>query len=191
MSENDTLSCDVPGAAQDGSPGFTNCTRTAAVEVFAKFRKLTITSTRRHFDSMSRQTGINGALTAALWEIKQSPGLRVCDLSGAMAIHQSTASNLVDKLINMKLVGRNASDSDRRVIRFHLTPEGEELVKRAPQPSRILLQDALTKLTPEALKTLNDLLDFLIRQLDSSSEETSRPGAEKQIPEADYSNEPA
>jgi DNA-binding MarR family transcriptional regulator len=184
VSEKTALSLDVPWPPEDGGPDSAYCTRTAAVEVFAKFRRLTITSTRRHFHSMSRRTGINGAMTAALWEIKRSPGLRICDLSGAMAIHQSTASNLVDKLMKRALVRRNASDSDRRVVRFYLTAEGEELVKRAPQPSRILLQDALTRLTPDALKTLNELLDFLIRELDGSSGESAGRLAEVRFQDA-------
>lgn len=181
MSEDSTLSLDALRAAPHGSPGFTRCTRSAAVEAFAKLRKLTISSTRRHFDSMSRQTGINGAMTSALWEIKRSPRLRICELADVMAIHQSTASNLVDKLIKKGLVERNASDSDRRVARFFLTAEGEKVVKRAPQPSRILMQDALMRLAPEALVSLNDLLDFLIRQLE---EDASSMLSEEQIRDA-------
>lgn len=177
MREKATISPEVvPWSASEGESDPAGGTRSAAVEVFAKFRKLTITSTRRHFGLMSRQTGINGAMTAALWEIKRSPGLRICELSRAMAIHQSTASNLVDKLLKESLVARrSASGGDRRVVRFHLTPKGEELVKRAPPPSRVVLQDALTELTPEALRTLNDLLDLLIRQLEGTGQASSAP----------------
>jgi DNA-binding MarR family transcriptional regulator len=147
--------------------------RGPALEALTKFRWI-INSTRRHFKWIEQQTGISGALVAALWEIHQSPGLRVSDLAEAMAVHQSTASNLMDKLQQKGLIERDRSSDDQRVVRLYLTRQGDTLVKRAPNPARGLLQEALNKLPPATLQTLNRGLAQLMQELNQADPQPFR-----------------
>jgi len=134
------------------------------LDTLAKFR-LVINSTKRHYKWIEQQTGVNGALVWALWELHQTPGLKVSEIADAMAIHQSTASNLLDKLQEKGLVKRDRSTDDQRVVRLFLTRTGKTLIARVPQPARGLLQEALFKLPPESLQTLNHLLEQLLREM--------------------------
>jgi DNA-binding MarR family transcriptional regulator len=147
--------------------------RGPAMEALTKFRWV-INSTRRHFKWIEQQTGISGALVAALWEIHRSPGLRVSELAEAMAVHQSTASNLMDKLQQKGLIERDRSSDDQRVVKLYLTKHGEALVKRAPNPARGLLQEALHKLPPATLQTLNRGLAQLIQELHQADPQSFR-----------------
>ncbi len=134
------------------------------LDTLAKFR-LVINSTKRHYKWIEQQTGVNGALVWALWELHQSPGLKVSEIADSMAIHQSTASNLLDKLQEKGLVKRDRSTDDQRVVRLFLTRSGKALIARVPQPARGLLQEALFKLPPESLQTLNHLLEQLLHEM--------------------------
>lgn len=150
----------------------------SALEALTKFR-LVINSTKRHYKWIEQQTGVNGALIWALWELNRSPGLKVSEIADAMAIHQSTASNLLDKLQEKGLVNRDRSMDDQRVVRLYLTRAGKALITRVPQPARGLLQEALIKLPPESLQTLNHLLEQLLREMNPAGPRPPRkPPAE-------------
>lgn len=140
-------------------------TSMSVLDTLAKFR-LVINSTKRHYKWIEQQTGVNGALVWALWELHQSPGLKVSEIADAMAIHQSTASNLLDKLQDKGLVKRDRSTDDQRVVRLFLTRSGKALIARVPQPARGLLQEALFKLPSDSLQTLNRLLEQLLGEMD-------------------------
>jgi DNA-binding MarR family transcriptional regulator len=138
------------------------------LDTLTKFR-LVINSTKRHYQWIEQQTGVNGALIWAMWELHQSPGLKVSEIAHAMAIHQSTASNLLDKLQEKGLVKRDRSTDDQRVVRLFLTRTGKALITRVPQPARGLLQEALFKLPPESLQALNHLLEQLLREMNPAN----------------------
>lgn len=135
-----------------------------ALDVLMKFRSV-INSNKRHFKWVEQQTGISGALVWVLREVGQSPGLRVSELAETMAIHQSTASNLLDKLQERGLIQRDRSSDDQRVVRVFPTRSGEALVRRFPQSARGLLQESLLKLPSASLNSLNRLLEQLLQEM--------------------------
>ena len=132
-----------------------------AIEALMRFR-LVINSTKRHYKWIERQTGINGALVWAMWELNLSPGLRVSELAETMAIHQSTASNLLDKLEEKGLIERDRSNDDQRVVRLYLTRAGQQMIRRVPQPACGLLQDALSRIPATTLASFNRALEQLL-----------------------------
>ena len=139
-------------------------TANPAAEALAKFRQV-INSNKRHFRRVEQLTGVSGSLVWVLAILRESPGLRVSELAEIMAIHQSTTSNLLDKLQDRNLIERDRSTDDQRVVRLYLTRTGEALVKRVPQPAHGLLQEALQKLPYPALQGLNRLLDQLLQAM--------------------------
>lgn len=145
-----------------------------ALSVLEEFRVI-FKSVRRHFHWVESQTGVSGAQLWVLAQVSNEPGIRVTELARALAIHQSTASNLVERLESTKLIERRRSDEDQRVVRLHLTPAGKRLVKRAPGPAEGVLPDALKKLPPAELQALKRQLVRLTRLMplrDSSGKKT-------------------
>jgi DNA-binding MarR family transcriptional regulator len=89
----------------------------------------------------------------------------VSELSQALSVHVSTASNLLDKLARAGLVERIRDEEDRRVVRLRLTDKGRDIVTRAPQPLAGRMVDALEKMPENSLATLDQELARLIQQM--------------------------
>ena len=134
------------------------------LSVLQRFRVL-IRTAQRHSQWIERQSGVTGAQLWALQELKEVSGLRVGELAGRMALHQSTASNMVDKLESAKLIRKERTSADQRVVRLYLTEAGTDLLKRSPSPARGVLPEALRLLDEEALMRLQRELDVLLRQI--------------------------
>lgn len=137
---------------------------TLDLEVLKQFRVI-FKSVRKHFSLIEEQAGVSGAQLWALHAIASSPGLRVTELARAMSVHQSTASNLVEKLVELSYVRREKSLEDSRAILLFVTPHGADQLSQAPGPVRGILPDALEKLPDEVLVELNRNLALLLAQM--------------------------
>jgi DNA-binding MarR family transcriptional regulator len=122
-------------------------------------------SVKKHFQRVQERTGVSGAQVWALAELQKAPGLRVTELAHAMAVHQSTASNLVDHLQKAGLIQRQRSDADQRVVHLSLTKTGRQAIAAAPSPLEGVLPDALNALPHKSLLELQQLLEKLARQM--------------------------
>jgi MarR family transcriptional regulator, organic hydroperoxide resistance regulator len=132
------------------------------MEVLRKFR-LVFRSAKKHFQWVEQRCGVSGAQLWAMWELGERPGMRVSELAAALSIHQSTASNMLDKLEQRSLLRRERSERDQRVVKLFLTAAGRETVARAPQPARGVLVAALDGMPTESLCALEEHLDTLIQ----------------------------
>lgn len=130
----------------------------AVLELF----RIVFNSVRRHYQVVERSAGIRGAQLWTLAQIADNPGIRVGDLARALAIHQSTASNLLRDLEAAALVTRKRTREDRRTVRLHATNRGLGVLKRAPRPLIGVLQQALSDLPGTSLDALHLHLDRLI-----------------------------
>jgi DNA-binding MarR family transcriptional regulator len=134
-----------------------------------RFRVL-IRTAQRHSQWIERKSGITGAQLWALQELADEPGLRVGQLANRMALHQSTASNMVDRLETGGLIRKERTAADQRVVKLFLTEEGKAMLGRAPSPARGILPEALRLLDKDALERLQRELDGLLRQIQDLDE---------------------
>src|SRR5690606_1936309 len=100
----------------------------------------------QHFHEIERRCGVSGSQLWALSVVVGSPGIRVKDLAQAMAVHQSTASNLIEQLSRQGLLRRERDRIDQRIVLLYATEAGEQVIARAPRPLSGLLPDALSRL---------------------------------------------
>lgn len=143
------------------TPESSEPTKTAALEALKLFR-IIFKSANRHFHEIEKLAGIGGASLWALAEIGELENLTVSRLANSMSIHQSTASNLIDKLEAKGYIARIRSADDRRVVFLTLTAQGKDVLNKAPLPHRGILPDALMRLDPDTLNQINDNLRVLI-----------------------------
>ncbi len=132
--------------------------------VLQQFRIL-FGSLRRHYELVEQQSGLGGAQLWALYQIASRPGIQVTELARCMAIHQSTASNLVNRLCRQHLAAKERRERDQRTVSLSLTDKGKEILKVAPRPAVGVLQHALRELPPERLRVLQDALAEVIKRL--------------------------
>src|SRR5690349_7442757 len=80
-----------------------NDLRAKRLAVLGQFR-MVIKSIRRHYAAVQRQADISGAHLWVLAHIAKKPGGRVGDVARALAIHPSTASNLIRGLAASRMI---------------------------------------------------------------------------------------
>lgn len=127
--------------------------------------RLIFNSVKKHFKQIEEQCGISSSQLWVLWELHKTPGLKVTELAGKLAIHQSTASNLIEKVAKKTLISKKREDQDQRVVRLYLTKAGQEVVLKAPDSPRGVLREAIDHLPTSDLMQLQNSLDRLIGQM--------------------------
>ena len=144
------------------------------LEVLGLFR-IVFKSVRRHYKSVQKRAGMGGAQLWALAQVAENPGIKVGELARALAVHQSTASNLIRDLEAPALLTRRRGSEDQRMVRLYATSKGAAVLKRAPRPLIGVLQQALSNLPPGHLDALHRNLGRLtasMRSRDSSARAT-------------------
>ncbi|WP_047552208.1 MarR family winged helix-turn-helix transcriptional regulator [Methylotenera sp. G11] len=141
--------------------------RNSALDVLKLFR-IIFKSANRHFHEIEKVAGVGGASLWALAEVAETDKLTVTELANRMSIHQSTASNLLDKLGSEGYIEKVKSTSDRRVVHVMLTEQGRATLEKAPLPHRGMLPDALMRLSPTTLAELNQHLLALVAGMEGT-----------------------
>lgn len=90
----------------------------------------------------------------ALLCLRSSEGASLGELASALGVSLPNMSGLVDRLVRQKLVRRCEDESDRRVVRHHLTPEGQALVGEIARTGRAWIERVLSRLTPDELNAV-------------------------------------
>lgn len=139
---------------------------TLDLEVLRQFRVI-FKSVRRHFQLIEKTVGISGSQLWAAAAIAEHPGIRVTELAKTMSIHQTTASNLVEKLVETGIVKRERSAQDSRMVLLYITELGQNRLEAAPGPMQGILPDALAKMPYSTLTSLHRNLAELLEKMDS------------------------
>ena len=137
--------------------------RRAALELHTlQDLRTVVGSTRRHDSRIRRATGVAGSQLWALAEVSLAAGITVNALARRLALHQTTASNLINALVERGLVRRSRDRRDQRVVHLHVTASGTRLLSRAPRPHSGPLVDALRRVAAGDLDTLAHSLATLL-----------------------------
>ena len=132
--------------------------------VLKKFRVI-YGSVRQHFREVEQTCGVTGSQLWILQEVARTPGIGISELADRLSIHQSTGSQLVEKLVARDLVIKERSKEDQRRVGLQVTDEASRLLKNAPGPAEGVLPEALQALPEPALLALDDSLAGVIGQL--------------------------
>ena len=132
------------------------------LEVLKQFRVL-LRSIKRHYQWVEQESGVSGAQLWAMAEIASAPGIKVSDLARQLAVHLSTASNMLRRLEALALVKRLRIGADQRVVLLQLTAKGRKVLRLAPRPLVGILQQALADLPRRRLDSLHADLGEVIR----------------------------
>ena len=109
-----------------------------------------------------------------LQEVERTPTIGVTELAQRLGIHQSTCSQLVDRLVGQGYLEKQKAASDRRRVGLILAASGRALIARLPGPAEGVLPAALASLPEVALKTLHINLAELIGHLQETDEQFAR-----------------
>jgi DNA-binding MarR family transcriptional regulator len=135
-----------------------------SLQVLKKFR-IIYGSVRQHFRDVEKTCGVSGSQLWIMQEITNTAGIGVSELAERLSIHQSTCSQLVEKLVARKLIIKERSSEDQRRVGLRLSEAAAKLIKNAPGPAEGVLPEALSALSAEAMQSLDLALEKVIKQL--------------------------
>ena len=127
--------------------------------------RLIFGSVRQHFRQIEQTCGVSGSQLWMLHELQGAPGIGVSDLAHRLSIHQTTCSQLVEKLVARGYVVKIRSEQDQRRVGLTITRSAANLLKDAPGPAEGVLPEALSGLSDATLKSLTTQLGKLIAGL--------------------------
>ena len=84
------------------------------------------------------------------------------ELAREFGTDASAVTRLIDRLAQRKLLTRERSTSDRRVVRLAVTPEGQVIAARMPAIFNEVLDQLLSGFTPEEVGFLKNMLRRLL-----------------------------
>jgi DNA-binding MarR family transcriptional regulator len=124
--------------------------------------RIVIQAAQRHSAWVEKEIGVTGAQLWIMQELGDAAALRVGEIAERLAIHQTTASNLLNALEKRGYIVKNRSSADQRVVTLSLSAAGRKVLGQAPAPARGLLVEALQKLEKKQLTQLDRGLDSML-----------------------------
>lgn len=134
------------------------------LDVLKQFR-LIYGSMRHHFRQIEATCNISGSQLWMLNELQKAPGIGVSDLAHRLSIHQTTCSQLIEKLVARGYVAKTRLVGDRRRVVLKITKTAASVLKEAPGPAEGLIPEALMGLSQASLESLMANLNELIEGL--------------------------
>jgi len=163
--------CALPNFAdrQDMSSGRH---KALTLRVLKQFR-LIYGSARQQFRQIEATCGVSGSQLWLMHEVHQRPGIGVSELARRLSIHQTTCSQLVDKLVAHRYIRKTRSTRDQRRVGLSLTERAGRVLRTAPGPAEGVLPEALMGLPATALRSLEAGLGKLIGELHITDEQSA------------------
>lgn len=113
-------------------------------------------------EKMSRQYGVTGPQGGVLRSLRDEGPASSAQLSRSLFVTPSTMTGLIDRLEKKKLVVRTPKPGDRRVSIINLTPAGQALSLRLPDPLELRMAAKLADLDTEHVMQINGIVKELL-----------------------------
>lgn len=103
---------------------------------------------------MWSEMGLTTAQLRVLFYVREKPGVTAGELATRLAVTPPTVSGIVERLVRMHLARREEDPADRRLVRNHLTEEGQAACSRLELGSEAYTRRMLVELEPDELQAL-------------------------------------
>jgi len=112
-----------------------------------------------------RDAGISGAQLFVLQALASGRAASLGELAARTHTDQSSVSVVVRRLTDRRLVARKASPRDARRVELSLTPAGQRMLARCPEPMQARMLAAIQRLAAPELAALTRGLGALVREM--------------------------
>ena len=119
--------------------------------------------------AVDREFGITGPQLWALRTIQELGSCSAGELANRLCVHPSTITGVIQRLADKGLIDRQKRPEDRRAVVLTLTPEGRQLLERAPHVAQGQLVAALRKLPGEEVTQLRGTLEQIVTGMELES----------------------
>jgi DNA-binding MarR family transcriptional regulator len=135
-----------------------------SIQVLKKFRVI-YGSVRQHFREVEQDCGVTGAQLWIMQEVSTSSGIGISELAERLSIHQSTCSQLVEKLVAQNMIIKKRCKEDQRRVGLQINQATAQPKLMGSCPAEGVLLDALAALSPDVTQALEMELEKVIEQL--------------------------
>ncbi len=127
-------------------------------------RAITIAD-RRLSKRLARTHKITARQLGAIRIVSKSPGISLGELTERMYLHISTSSGIIDRLEMKRLLVRERSPEDRRVVKLYVTPKGSRIVRKIPMAGFGFLMRDIDALPAREIRMIWSGMNGLLRLL--------------------------
>ncbi|GAB4218815.1 MAG: hypothetical protein Fur009_1790 [Candidatus Microgenomates bacterium] len=130
-----------------------NLDKEISEKIFGVYRRM-----KQGFNSL-KKINITMIQLHALVFIKENKNCQLTDLAKNFSITLPTANSLIEKLVNLKLVGRKNDKTDRRIIHLFLTDKGLKTLQKLEKERINCFSSFINKLNNQEKKQLLEILE--------------------------------
>ena len=133
---------------------------TTLQEAFSIFRQRMM----GNFFIFAKDKGLTMAQFGAMIQIYHKGGCGVSDIGSDLGVTNSAASQMLERLVQLKLITRTEDPTDRRVKLIVLTDIGRQILKEGNLANRNWLEDLANTMNPDEQEQVNNALVTLIEK---------------------------
>ncbi len=87
------------------------------------------------------------------------------DIANSLSVSMSGATGLVDRMIKNRLLKRNRSKKDRRIVEITITPQGKKVARSVMQQQYKMIKKMFGKISRDERRKYLDILEKVHKQL--------------------------
>jgi MarR family transcriptional regulator, organic hydroperoxide resistance regulator len=114
---------------------------------------------------MGRTLGVTGPQRLVIRVVGQSPDATASEISDILGLHPSTLTGVLARLESQRLLQRRVDTSDRRRVRFRLTPAGRRVDRERKGTVEAAVRRAIGRAGPELLAHTEAVIALLVAEL--------------------------
>jgi len=119
----------------------------------------------------AKDNGLSMPQFGAMFHIFHTGGCGVSDIGNDLGVTNSAASQMLDRLVQIKLITRSEDPADRRGKLLVLTDKGRDILLKGNLANQMWLEDLAHSMTPEEQDQVRLAVGILVdkaRQLETS-----------------------
>ncbi|EKE32148.1 MarR family transcriptional regulator [Salimicrobium jeotgali] len=101
----------------------------------------------------------------ALQWVSDEMGITIGTISSKMHLAHSTTTDMIDRLEKLGVVERKKDETDRRVVRVYILPEGEKVIREVIDKRRAYLKDLFHEVDEEELQEFRTLMKHVYEKM--------------------------
>lgn len=150
-----------------GGSGTRATKRADTLEIVQGLRRI-VKALHSYSQDVRNAYGLTGPQLWALKTLQRDRRLSTGRLAAALAVHQSSASILIDRLEKRGLVRRTRAQLDHRFVDVELTKRGVALAADAPEAAQGRLLHALEAMPPREVRKIRHAVDRLVQAMEAT-----------------------
>jgi len=117
-----------------------------------------------NFFMYARNNGLTMAQFGTMLHIFHKGACGVSDIGSDLGVTNSAASQMLERMVQLKLISRSEDPTDRRVKHIVLTDKGRQIIEESSLAFQTWMEDLAGTMTSEEQEQVRDALVILIEK---------------------------